>query len=64
MEAMRAKGEERDEGMDKKEEFEKCGMGVALFEPNAFPMWWRAFLKCKFELSPAWLKKPNQYKMT
>ncbi len=42
---MWAKGEER-EGMDKKEDFEKCGGGVGLFEPNGFPMRWRPFLKC------------------
>ena len=63
MEAMRAKGEEK-EGMDKKEEFETCGVGVARFEPDAFPMRWRAFLKCIFDLSPAWIKNPNEYKLT
>ncbi len=58
MQAMRAKGQER-EGMDKKEDYKKFGVGVGLFEPDGFPMRWRAFLKCIFELSPAWLKNPN-----
>jgi hypothetical protein len=52
MQAMRAKGGAR-QGMDKKEDFEKSGVGVGLFEPNGFPMRWRSFLKCIFELSPA-----------
>jgi hypothetical protein len=63
MQAMRAKGEAR-QGMDKKEDFEKSGVGVGLFEPNVFSMRWSAFLNWSFELSPAWLKKPNQYEMT
>jgi hypothetical protein len=63
MQAMRAKGKER-EGMDKKKEFKKCGEGVRLFEPYGFSMRWRAVLKCKFEMSPAWLNNPNQYTMT
>jgi hypothetical protein len=63
MQAIWAMGEGR-EVMDKKEEFEKCGVGVGLFELNGFPMRWRAFLKCIFELPPAWLKNPNKYKLT
>jgi hypothetical protein len=61
--AMRAKVEGR-EVVDKKEDFKKCGVGVGWFEPYGFPMRWRAFLTCLFELSPAWLENPNQYKMT
>jgi hypothetical protein len=63
MQALWAKRKER-EAMAKKEEFEKCGQGGRLFEPHGFPMRWRAFLKCKFEMSPAWLNNPNQYIMT
>jgi hypothetical protein len=44
MQAMRAKGKERG-GMDKKEDFQNCGVGVRFFEPNGFPMRWRAVLK-------------------
>jgi hypothetical protein len=63
MQAMRVKGKERG-GMDKKEDFQICGVGVRFFEPNGFPMRWRAVLKCKFEMFPAWLNKPKQYIMT
>jgi hypothetical protein len=60
---MRAKGRER-EGMDKKEEFEKFEEGVRIFEPYEFSMRWRAVLKCKFKIYPAWLNNPNQYIMS
>jgi hypothetical protein len=63
MQALRAKGNEGG-GMDKKEDFQKCGVGVRFFEPNGLHMRWRTVLKCEFEMFPAWLNKPNQYKIT